>query len=181
MDFFSDAKDSPARIVSEFATRDDPWWGPLATYEPDPHDPKCFSDLVVLRHDVARVWCLESWECLFDKGAPKEGKAYCKDYGEVVGHLARLSSHRFCLAGEAARRGTLTVLFAGKKFPIKFRTDSNVFSMDFLEKINEVIAPSQHEFVFISNQYCTGFILLLSTEEKERLRIERGWQYFSFK
>ncbi len=176
--FFCDDERTPLQLARDLAQRADDWWGPLSDFDADADDPRCFSDLAVLRHDASRVWRLESWEILFDrKRTLAEGYAYCRDYGEVMTHLSVLSAHAFRLSGEAATGGRITALLNGKSCPIRFRRDGKVLSTDFLAKVNEAIQSSGHEFVLVSNRFCCGFILLLSTDTKNRLRVERGWEY----
>ena len=175
--FFAGQRRAPAAIARDLAAAEDPWTGPLASHEVGADEPRCFSDLCVLKHDPSRVWRLESWEILFQASAKEQGYAYCRDYGEVMKRLTRLCAHRFRLSGKAVSRGSMKVRFERATRPITFRTDGGAFSPGFLGAVNEVIAPSGQELAFVTSRFCTGFILLLSKEERVRLRVDRGWEF----
>jgi hypothetical protein len=166
-------------LARELADRPDAWQGPLREWELYEGDPVAFCDLSVLAHDPDRVWRLESWEYLFAAYARKCGYAHCRNYAEVVSNLARISAHRFELSCEREKAGTMTVKVDGQPKRIAFRRDGKVFSVDFLTKLNEAIGATGHEFAFVSSQRCTGYVVLLASELRERLSRERGWEYFS--
>jgi len=179
MGFFrSLGRATPRAIATELAAIDDTWIGKLTEYSVDPEEPRCFSDLVVLALDRSRVWRLESWEVLLDPYAREQGYAYCKSYAQVLENLARIASHAFALSCTQSRRGTMTLSFARKKHAIRFDVDGGVLSTDFLAKVNEVIAPSGHEYVFVSSRFCNGYIVLLEHAQKRKLASKRQWQYY---
>ena len=174
MGFFVGAK--PAALAKKLAVAPDAWSGPLQSWAPDADEPRCFSDLAVLAHDRSRVWRLESWEILLDKVAKEEGYAFCASWDEVLQQLVKLAAPRLKLRGTVSGRSA-EVSVAGKKHRFGFRTEGKSFSTDFLLKLNRVLAGSGHEFAFVSSRFCTGYVLLLTPAERERLRAERGWEF----
>jgi hypothetical protein len=172
--FFAGAGPTDALAV-DLATREDPWAGPLASWELDPRfEPACFSDLAVLAHDHARVLRLESWERLFDPRVAEIG-LHCRDYGELSGHLGRIAAHRFALLGRELGPGRLSLVLDGRAHTITHRTSSPSMNPDFIRASNDAIASTGYRFVFLSTRLCSGYLVLLSHEEAERLRGERGW------
>jgi hypothetical protein len=153
----------------------DEWIGSLAQWTPDPGDPPGFSDLNVLAFDPKRVWRLESYEILFDKSAREQGYAYCRSYAEVIERLAKISPFPI-RATNTGKRGELDLVFARRKHRIRFRTDLSVFSTDVLRAVNEVIGPSGYRYAFLGNQYCTGFVVLLSDDDALHIVKRRKWK-----
>lgn len=174
--FFTDLEALPAATAAvELATRGDAWIGSLSMVEVADDEPRCFRDLHVLACDRSRVWRLESWERLFCTSAKREGFAFCNDYGEVVGQLARISAHRFSLTARNVREGQLTLVIDGSERRLRFKTDMKAFCPDFLTQVNAGIRFSGEQFVFVTSRFCQGFILLLPPGQREQLRRERGW------
>lgn len=178
--FFTAQADLPlAQLARELSDRPDAWQGPLGEWEPEEDDPVAFRDLSVLANDPSRVWRLESWEYLLAAYARKNGYAYCRNYAEVVSNLARISAHRLELSCEQEKGGTMTVKVDGQSKRIKFRRDGQVFATDFLSKLNEAIRATGHELAFVSSERCSGYIVLLPFDLRERLSRERAWEYYS--
>jgi len=173
--FFGGLGKSDAAVVEHILSVDDPWID-LASWAPESTDPRGTADLNVLAFDRARVWRLESYEILFDRRAKAEGYAYCSSYADVVGQLARIAAHRFRLSATGSKRGQLDVTCQRTRRRVTFRTDGQVFSPDVLRAVNEVIAPRDCRFVFVSNRYCTGFVTLLTRDEEARIVGKRRWQ-----
>lgn len=173
-------KGADAKTVDKLLETDDNWIGRLADFDIDPAvDPSCFRDLHVLAFDRDRVWRMESWEVLFAASSKRDGYAHCKDYSEVILQVARISAHAFRLAPAKAKKpGAVGAQFDKAVHELRFRKDGSSFAPEFLDALNQVIAKSGHEFVFVSNRHCTGFVLLLAKGERERLAKSRGWIYW---
>ena len=73
----------------------------------------------------------------------------------------------------------MTLTLGRRRERIRFQTDLAVLSTDLIACVNEFIAPTGHEYAFITNGYCFGYLVLLSTREKRRLASQRAWSYWS--
>jgi hypothetical protein len=148
----------------------DSWAGPIASLEVDPSDPPCFRELYVLALDGTRVWRLDSWELLFDEAAKRSGSSYCRDYGEVVEHVAKIAAYAVKIELVSVRP-KLAVRVDGTERSVGFRRDLKAFSVAFVDGMNRALASTGHELVFVSNQYCTGFMAVLPVGQQAHL----GW------
>jgi hypothetical protein len=157
--------------VDQVVAGGDEWIGPLLGLELVDGDPPGFAELHVLAMDRSRVWRLDSWELLFDEAAAKKnGSTYCRDYGEVVAGVARIAAYAVKIELVSVRP-KLVARVHGAERPIAFRRDLKAFSVAFVDGMNRALAGTGHELVFVTNDYCQGFLVVLPDGERARL----GW------
>lgn len=132
------------------------------------------ADLVLLSRDEARVW----WEDLEADVGDENGV-----YEATLARWAQISRGAFRPVGIrehwATATGPITVTFAVASAPQRLVPEyrDDWLDQSLLNPINALIAATGYRFEVFEPFDQTAFVVVLTADEKARLRHERGWRF----